>query len=548
MAIAQIDAGSRHVVALNSDGEGYFWGNEYQPSNAWGAGGISCNRSLEALRMPAEKTFVSVAAGNNHSLGLTSEGNAYAWGLNRGALGTGDQIDRLSPSAVLMPEGIKFASIAAGGGSHSLALSDDGDVYGWGSNSYGQLGDGSLERRLLPTRVMMPESVKFVSIAAGGDQSFALTEAGELYSWGLNDQGQLGDGTQVNRLVPTKVELPAGVKFKSLSASLSAHAVALTEEGIAYAWGANDSGQLGDGTTTDRWSPTLVAGWTPTSVLFDGEAGTIVRSEISAGIARVTVKTPAHDAGAVDITVTGERPNGEPVDPVLISGGFIYNKVPVDPGSENPDPGKPGIPPTNESCKLPRKDSVFADAPLSHKFYREIDWMECKKYSTGWRQPAGKPLYKPADSLERQAMAAFIFRMEAPKGYKAPNVSPFADVKPGDSYYKEISWMYEAKLSTGYREVSGKPTFRAHDSLSREAMAAFIYRLEAKASKSFDAPKKDSFTDVSVRQKFRTEIEWMKKSGLSTGYRDGSYRPKDALSREAMAAFIYRLETGFRKK
>ncbi|QIK61989.1 hypothetical protein G7068_01280 [Leucobacter viscericola] len=198
-------------------------------------------------------------------------------------------------------------------------------------------------------------------------------------------------------------------------------------------------------------------------------------------------------------------------------------------------------------CTVARKTPVFADTPVSHKFYKEIDWMACMKYSTGWRQPSGKPLYKPADNLERQAMAAFIYRMEAPKNYQAPAVSPFADVKPGDSFYKEIAWMYESKLSTGYREAGGKPTFRPHDSLSREAMAAFIYRLEA--PKNYTAPKVSPMADMKPGMSFYKEISWMYSEKLSTGNKVGNtkeYWPKDDLSRQAMAAFIYRLVLDYR--
>ncbi|QIK64088.1 hypothetical protein G7068_13455 [Leucobacter viscericola] len=211
-------------------------------------------------------------------------------------------------------------------------------------------------------------------------------------------------------------------------------------------------------------------------------------------------------------------------------------KVTVAPTAVNPGP-----------CAAPRKVPVFADTPLSHKFYKEIDWMECMKYSTGWRQPVGKPLYKPQNNLERQAMAAFIYRMEAPKNYKAPKVSPFADVKPGDSFYKEIAWMYEAGLSTGWREPSGKPTFRPYNSLSREAMAAFIYRMEA--PKNYKAPAVSPMVDMKPGMSFYKEISWMYDEGLSTGNRVGStkeYWPKDELSRQAMAAFIYRLVLDYR--
>lgn len=215
------------------------------------------------------------------------------------------------------------------------------------------------------------------------------------------------------------------------------------------------------------------------------------------------------------------------------------------PGDENHTSseakGTPVVP-TSYPCFQPRPLAAFADIPVNHKFYTEIDWMHCMRYSTGWPQPNSKPLYKPADNLSRAAMAAFIFRMDGPKEYKAPKVSPFADVKPGDPFYKEIAWMHERKLSTGYKEATGKPTYRPTANLSREAMAAFIYRLEK--PQNFKAPKVSPLADMKPGMKFYTEITWMYEAKLTTGNKTVTgkeYWPKSELSRQAMAAFIYRL-------
>ncbi|QIK63902.1 hypothetical protein G7068_12370 [Leucobacter viscericola] len=144
-------------------------------------------------------------------------------------------------------------------------------------------------------------------------------------------------------------------------------------------------------------------------------------------------------------------------------------------------------------------------------------------------------------------MAAFIFRMEDPKGYVAPKVSPFVDVNPGDPFYKEIAWMYESKLSTGYKEAAGKPSYRPNAGLTREAMAAFIYRLEA--PQNYKAPAVSPMADMKPGMKFYKEISWMYSVKLTTGNtteRGKEYLPKDELSRQAMAAFIHRLVTSYR--
>ncbi|MCW2289615.1 DNA-binding beta-propeller fold protein YncE [Leucobacter luti] len=227
----------------------------------------------------------------------------------------------------------------------------------------------------------------------------------------------------------------------------------------------------------------------------------------------------------------------------------IIAPAPVDPPTVTPPTVEPPVvdPPKGPVCTPARKSPVFADVALTQKFYTEIDWMHCMKLSTGTRQPPAKPLYKPMDNLSREAMAAFMFRLEAPKNYTAPKVSPFADVKPGDAFYTQIAWMWEAKLSTGTAQASGKPLFKPKESLSREAMAAFIYRLES--PKKYTAPKVSPMADMKPGMKFYKEISWMYSEKLTTGNKVGNTKefwPKNKLSREAMAAFIYRLVTDYR--
>lgn len=220
--------------------------------------------------------------------------------------------------------------------------------------------------------------------------------------------------------------------------------------------------------------------------------------------------------------------------------GVIAESKPVTLTAAKPQPSK---------CVSSRAKPVFADVGTGQKFYTEIDWMHCMSLSTGYTQDAGKPKYEPKWSLSREAMAAFMFRMDGDKKYVAPKASPFADVAPGDKFYREIAWMAEKKLSTGTRQAAGKPAFKPKDELSREAMAAFIYRLEK--PRGYVAPRASAFADMKPGAKFYTEVSWMSAAKLSTGYKQGTgkprYEPKWSLSREAMAAFVYRLVTDHRR-
>lgn len=122
------------------------------------------------------------------------------------------------------------------------------------------------------------------------------------------------------------------------------------------------------------------------------------------------------------------------------------------------------------------KSSPFVDVPTNHQFYREIAWMHETGLSTGIKTSRGL-VYDPKAPVSREAMAAFLFRLEKPT-YTAPARSPFADVGPGDRFSREISWMYDSGLSTGIRQPGGKPKYSPAAAVSREAMAAFLYRLE----------------------------------------------------------------------
>ncbi|MHA3683271.1 S-layer homology domain-containing protein [Leucobacter sp. HY1908] len=127
--------------------------------------------------------------------------------------------------------------------------------------------------------------------------------------------------------------------------------------------------------------------------------------------------------------------------------------------------------------KAPTK-SPFADLKLGDKFYKEITWAHKQGLVTGWAQNTGLPKFQPKSNVDRDAVAAFMFRQHAPKGYKAAGESPFADMKKSDKFYKEIHWMGTTGLSTGNKQSSGKPTYKPKDNTTREAMAAFLYRAD----------------------------------------------------------------------
>lgn len=183
--------------------------------------------------------------------------------------------------------------------------------------------------------------------------------------------------------------------------------------------------------------------------------------------------------------------------------------------------------------------SPFKDVKSNHKFYKEIAWMYFSKTSTGTKKSDGR-YYYPSQGVSREAMAAFMYRMNAPANYKAPAKSPFVDVPKTHKFYKEIAWMYTSGLSTGSKSPSGR-VYLPKQGVSREAMAAFMFRQYA--PKNYRAPGYSMFDDVKSGHKFYKEISWMYSSGLSTGSMSGYkrvYKGGSTVTREAMAAFLYR--------
>ncbi|EFA86701.1 hypothetical protein PPL_00504 [Heterostelium album PN500] len=198
-----------------------------------------------------------VAAGWGHSLALTDNGAIYGWGwTNDGQLGS---ISNEKDKPVPLPKEIsmeqpEFSGNIVGiyaGSDYSMSLTRDGRLISWGSGEFGQLGHGDCQHSNTPTAINGFEAIRFVS--CGFSHTMIIDSKGDLYTFGWNGSGQLGLGDKSNRSVPTLVDpmLFCGEKLKMVAAG-RAHSVALTESGRLFTWGSGSKGKLGNGDTSNE--------------------------------------------------------------------------------------------------------------------------------------------------------------------------------------------------------------------------------------------------------------------------------------------------------
>src|SRR4249919_1841539 len=252
-----IATGSYHTCARAANGTVRCWGDN---SSAELGVGTTAPRAAPVQVSGLGGGIQAVAAKGLYTCALTATGTVRCWGDNsRGQLGDGTTAQRRTPVAVTgLASTVR--SIATGN-LHTCALTTAGAVLCWGSNAYGQLGDGTTTQRLTPVPVAgLGSGVR--SIAAGGDHTCAVTTAGAVFCWGDNIAGQLGDGTRAQRNMPVAVSgVSSGVQSIALGYY---HSCALSTAGAVSCWGYNAVGALGDGSTgdanNDRLTPVAAVG------------------------------------------------------------------------------------------------------------------------------------------------------------------------------------------------------------------------------------------------------------------------------------------------
>lgn len=172
----------------------------------------------------------------------------------------------------------------------------------------------------------------------------------------------------------------------------------------------------------------------------------------------------------------------------------------------------------------------FGDVSPTHPFYGHISWLAEEGIAEGF--PDGG--FHPTAPISRGAMAAFLYRVAGEPATEPPDAPTFSDVTETHAFFVEVEWLAGEGITTGFADG----TFRPGAATSRQATAAYLYRFSGEPP--FSDPSSGSFPDVPTTSPFFTEVEWLVAEQITTGFADGGFHPTSAVSRQAMAAFVFR--------
>ena len=175
---------------------------------------------------------------------------------------------------------------------------------------------------------------------------------------------------------------------------------------------------------------------------------------------------------------------------------------------------------------------LFSDVPKTRAFATEIEWLALSGITNGYSDGT----FRPLGTVNRDAMAAFLYRFAGEPAFTPPTVSPFSDVTRSTPFYKEITWLASTGITGGFSDG----TFRPLGTVNRDAMAAFLYRFAGRSA--FTPPAVSPFSDVTPSTPFYKEITWLASTGITGGFSDGTFRPLGTVNRDAMAAFLFRYD------
>jgi alpha-tubulin suppressor-like RCC1 family protein len=243
-----------NVLIVTKDEKTFAFGEN--SNNRLGFGHNEVVNEIQIVKELCDQQIIDFANGSYHCIARNSSGKVYSWGWNSwGCLGIGSEDESFHKPKLNQYLNNEFVTDISCGFGHSLVLTNCGEVYAWGSNYYGQIGNGCNNNQVIPIKVKGFNNERVVMISCGWGHSMALTECGHVYSWGANYSGQLGVRKKTLNsptMIKIKNDNKINLTFKKISCGHS-HSLLLSEEGVIYTFGSNDCGQLGIENTIQKF-------------------------------------------------------------------------------------------------------------------------------------------------------------------------------------------------------------------------------------------------------------------------------------------------------
>lgn len=256
----KVSCGSCHTLAVNEWGQLFSWGSNMK--GQLGLSSVDCTeRTPRMVKALGTSVIVQIACGVEHSIALTNDGELYAWGSNtEGQLGIGSHtVTEIKPKRIYTLAAVPIAFIACGG-YHTVVISKSGVVFAWGRNTFGQLGLNDTQQRSVPCQLRTLRNAKVCFAACGEEFSVFLTLDGGVFTCGAGMYGQLGHGNSMNEILPRQVMELMGSTVTQISCG-KRHTLALVpSRGRVYAWGLGGAGQLGNRASRSAATPQVVLG------------------------------------------------------------------------------------------------------------------------------------------------------------------------------------------------------------------------------------------------------------------------------------------------
>lgn len=429
----QVSACANCSIALSMDGKVFSWGSNMDGKlgngNSGGVVNVPVAVKTEGTPM-AGKTISQISSGDGHTIALSMDGKVYAWGDNAGGqLGDGTVNNSNVPVAVKTNgtdmDGKTIVQVSAGD-EHTIALDTEGNIYEWGT-MFGIYSRITTPRLLDVVGTVIANKI-ITKVVAGNCYSAAIASDGTVYAWGNNFYGQLGNGTNANSTVPVKVSIIGGLPTnKALKVEVgSNHSIVVTTNGEVYAWGKNIDGQLGNGTKVGS-SSTPVPVKTESPSAFASSNAKVAFDNLSAtdvtlvDRTKITAKTPAHNVGLVDVSV--DLGDGDDIYKATKVSSYTYAKVPSKPINLIITPLENGIQ-TNWDQPLDDGGNPITGYTLEYSEDNGLTWQTASQTIIGTNYAVSTPTVDPAKK--------YVFRVAASN---IVGRGPYSDTVEGQVRY-----------------------------------------------------------------------------------------------------------------